>query len=88
MKKIILLISILFSTSLFAITKFPNQCRISGVRFLKESVSLFSQHTAKPRLYAIENTGKKAIWLTHNAKNPSASAGWASQLMPNHWSAI
>ena len=79
---------VFFSTSIFAIEKFPTFCQISGIHFGKDGVLLYAQHTAKPRLYAIKNKSHKAIWLTHQKKNPSASAGWDSQLMPNHWSVI
>ena len=79
---------LLLSTPLFAVNQLPPQCRVSGLQFTQKTVSLFSQHTAKPRLYAIENIGKKPIWITHTVKNPSASAGWSSQLMPHHWSVL
>jgi len=88
MKKFYFMIILFFSTSIFAAEKFPALCQISGIHFGKGAVLFYAQHTAKPRLYAIKNKSDKAIWLTHQKKNPSASAGWDTQIMPNHWSVI
>ncbi|PIZ03935.1 MAG: hypothetical protein COY58_06720 [Gammaproteobacteria bacterium CG_4_10_14_0_8_um_filter_38_16] len=72
-----------------AAEKFPAQCRVSGLRYEQANVLLFSQHTSKPRLYVMENTAHYPIWVTHEKKhNPGASAGWASQIMPMHWSSL
>src|SRR3990167_3496083 len=87
-KKLVgLCLMIIFPVTLFA-TEFPHLCRVSGLRFSDKAILLFSQHTAKPRMYVIHNISRKAIWLNHEKKYPSASAGWASSLLPNHWSAI
>ncbi len=87
MKKIILCLSAL-PVIAFANTQFAKQCQVSGIKYSHKSVSLFSQHTAKPRLYAIENTSKHPIWLNHQRKQVGMGAGWASELFPNHWSAL
>lgn len=80
---------IIFSVSAFAVTKFPTQCRVSGLRYEKDNVVLFAQHTAKPRLYVMENVARHPIWVIHERKNnPGAGAGWASQMMPTHWSSL
>lgn len=78
---------IAFPAASFA-AEFPHSCAVSGLRYSEGSVVLFSQHTAKPRLYVIHNISHYPIWLMHEKKVPSASAGWASQLLANHWSAI
>lgn len=89
MKKMIISLGlILFSVMGFAANSFPPLCRISGLQFSRDDLMLFSQHTTKPRLYAIHNISHYPLWITHNVKNPSASAGWASQLSPNNWSAL
>lgn len=91
MKKIMLMCSALFCVLLtqmvFAFDK-PYLCRVSGLKYAYASVIFFSQHTASPRLYAIHNMTHDTIWLTHERKHPSASAGWSSELAPGRWSAI
>lgn len=78
----------IFPALIFSAELFPSQCRVSGLRFSHQSIFLFSQHTAKPRLYAIQNSASQPIWLTHEKKNANMSAGFASQLFPQHWSVI
>ncbi|HLB56405.1 MAG TPA: hypothetical protein VJK30_03650 [Coxiellaceae bacterium] len=86
--KLLFITFIIFPLIISATEKFPTHCRISGLRFSHHSILFFSQHTAMPRLYVIKNISKKIIWLTHEKKNPGASAGWDTQLSPQHWSAI
>ena len=88
LRKITFLILVSLSFVTMALGKYPALCRVSGLHYVKKSVSLFSQHTAKPRLYAIYNQSQHAIWLTHEKKHPSVSAGWDSQLAPERWSAL
>lgn len=76
-----------FSAMIFATEKFPAQCKVSGLRYNQANVTLFSQHTAKPRLYAIQNISNNAIWITHESSR-GMSAGWDSQLSAQRWSAI
>ncbi len=47
-------------------------------------------NTAGPaqQLYLIHNASDKTLILNHLPKDPGASAGWASELKPNQWSAI
>lgn len=82
-----LVITLFFSVMTFAAEKFPAQCKVSGLRYHHAKIILFSQHTAKPRLYAIQNTSKKAIWITHESSR-GMSAGWDSQLSSQHWAAL
>ena len=87
-KKLVwLCLMVIFPVTLLA-AEFPDFCRVSGLRFSDKAILLFSQHTAKPRMYVIHNISRKPIWLNHEKNYPSASAGWASSLLPNHWSAI
>lgn len=82
----------LFPATLLALANFPHGCRVSGVRFSQGNAMLFSQHTAKPRLYVIHAISKHAIWLTHQDFSRAGSAGWAagwgSSLSPHCWSAL
>ena len=75
------------STAVFAVQSDPAQCKVSGLRYDHANVALFSQHTAKPRLYAIKNTSESAILITHDSTR-GMSAGWASQLSSQHWSGL
>ncbi|GEM_PF-6490292 len=88
MKKIVavMLMSVI-STAVFATQSFPAQCKVSGLRYEHAKIILFSQHTAKPRLYAIQNISKKSIWIIHESSR-GMSAGWDSQLSSQHWAAL
>lgn len=74
--------------TVFAAQQFPTQCRVSGLKYVHDSISLFSQHTAYPRLYVLENISKHPIWLNHDDHRSGMDAGWASELFPQRWSAI
>ena len=91
MKKILLSIVILLLISTSALTKttsFPQQCKVSGLRYDKDQLVLFAQHTAKPRLYAIHNISRDALWIVHEGNGSGMQAGWDSTLSAHHWSAI
>lgn len=83
MKKLSLISLLLLSHSLFAAVAFPPACR--GVSGIAEQWG-FKGKTQQ--LYLVTNTSKHTIWLTHTKQDPGASAGWASQLAPNQWSAL
>ena len=87
-RAIILSLVTLFSMTSFAAEKFSDQCRNSGISFEQNDVSFFSQHTAKPRLYAITNHFFHPIWLTNSEKSAGVGAGWDSQLSPHQWSVL
>lgn len=40
------------------------------------------------QVYFFKNISTQSIWLDHVQKNPGASAGWASYIRPDHWSAL
>jgi hypothetical protein len=90
MKKIITI----FLTSLFFVPVFaqtpalPSQCKVSGLHYEKNQVVFFKQHTAKPRLYMIQNISKNTVWLTHDNGGRGMGAGWDSQITSQHWSAL
>ena len=85
--KILALAAFFFSATTFAIEKFPAQCKVSGLRYDHANITLFSQHTTKPRLYVIQNISNNAIWITHDSSR-GMDAGWDSPLSAQHWSAI
>ena len=87
MKKLLLLASVFFSVTTFAQAKFPDQCKIMDSQFAQDNLLLVSKNST-PRLYAITNVGKNPVWLNHEKKNAGMGAGFASQLYPNHWSAL
>ena len=81
------LVTILISeTAVQAALTFPSQCKVSGLRYDQGQLVLFAQHTAKPRLYAIQNRSKYALWVVHTGEG--MSAGWDTQFSSNHWSSI
>lgn len=86
-KMLSLVVTLLFSAITFATETFPAQCKVSGLRYHNSNIILFSQHTAKPRLYAIQNTSKKAVWMSHESA-AGMGAGWDSQLSSQHWAAL
>lgn len=86
-KSIAVVLMAAISTAVFAVHSFPAQCKVSGLRYDHANIILFSQHTAKPRLYAIQNSSKKTIWITHES-NRGMSAGWDSQLSSQRWAAL
>lgn len=91
MKKTVLFIVILFLASTSALTKttsLPLQCKASGLRYDKDQVVLFAQHTAKPRLYVIHNISHDALWLVHEGDGRGMQAGWDTKLSAHHWSAF
>lgn len=62
---------------------FPEGCEV--ITPLNQPLFLKSE---KPMLAFIHNRSATTIWITHPVSNAGASAGWSSQLAPNHWSAL
>lgn len=88
-RRILLLVLFLVCpTVLLAFERFPGQCKVSGLRYRYGKVTFYAQHTAKPRLYAIQNIGNHPLWLSYQANGSGMSAGWDSKILPKHWSAI
>jgi hypothetical protein len=67
---------------------FPQNCDESGFEFQGSSVILNPGSKQKQSLYLICNTSDSDFWLTHPVKDPSASAGWNSDIDPGNWSAF
>lgn len=58
--------------------------------FYQDREVIFRQQlkTGEAGVYLLHNTSKETLTLDHRKKDAGASAGWASQIAPNHWSAI
>lgn len=84
----IFLAGLFFVSVVAAKSFFPPQCKISGLHFKKNNIDFFAQHTAKPRLYAIQNISKGVVWLTHDSGGRGMGAGWDSQITSQQWSAL
>lgn len=88
--KLLFLSMMMFPIMLFAAEKQPF-CDQSGLRFSHQQLIFFAAkpHLDKPGLYVIKNTSHNTLWINHVLKNnPGVSAGWASELAPDHSSAI
>ena len=83
MKLIIPLSLIVLSSMSFAATSMPVNCNPLQLR--GEALSIV---TNTPTLFYINNLANKDLWITHPVTNPSASAGWTSQLQAGRWSAL
>ena len=65
---------------------FPKGC--VAITSLARQILFKSESNDSQVLYLIHNQSPHELWLTHPVKNPSASAGWSSQLKVSQWSAI
>lgn len=61
----------------------PKGCHAVTVQ--GNSVSLQAKNNT---LFFIHNLTKADLWITHPVSNPGASAGWASRLQSQNWSAL
>lgn len=68
-------------------TQLPLQCKNNNYRFQQDQLILSTQDSAQ-HLFLLHNRSTKSIFVNHEKIPPSASAGWASQLDPTHWSAM
>lgn len=82
-----LLLSGVFSVTVFAQTQFPAHCSPVDFKFSQNNAVLIAKKITS-RVYAITNVGKDPVWINHQKQNPGAGAGFASQLYPDHWSAL
>lgn len=68
--------------------KFFN-CKPTTVFYQNQEVSF--KQDLKPGLaavYLLHNTSHETLILDHKKANVGAGAGWASEIAPNHWSAM
>jgi len=55
---------------------------------VNNEIILNNTSTTQANLYILKNRSTNSLWLQHEPKHPSASAGWSSQLGSGHVSAI
>jgi hypothetical protein len=73
----------LISLNLFAENTLPTGCKAIPVQ--GESLTL---NAKKSKLVLIHNRSDLDLWLTHPVTEPGASAGWATRIQADHWSAL
>lgn len=83
MSRFLFLVLMFINSYAMAAVEFPTNCQ--GIANVEQNWVIDS---AKPSLYLINNQSEHDLWLIHTQKNPSASAGWTSQLSPGKWTAI
>jgi|GEM_PF-2392590 len=69
--------------------EWPLYCYKKGYAFIDQAVHF--EQTQKPapqQLFWIKNNSSTVIWINHEADEISASAGWATELMPKKWTAL
>jgi hypothetical protein len=68
----------------------PLSCDDSGYNFTDDRLNLANNSSSaiEQRVYLIKNIGSAQIWLNHEIDNVSASAGWATELQPEKWTAL
>ena len=81
--KAVLFFMCFISSITFAASDMPKSCK--RVSDFSNTVMLKRGHTTT---YLIKNVSQHQLWLTHPIANPSASAGWSSELDKNRWSAL
>ena len=88
-KELILLTSTLICLAACSTLKHntPNVCDTRGVKY-QEGYIYLTEGKAIPQIYLIHNKYNLPILVDHPVINPSASAGWASKINPDHWSAF
>ncbi len=81
---------ILISSSLVLLL---NACTTANLNCSKENFTFSDQQillntaTSTNAIFVLHNISSQSIWLNHETGH-SMSAGWASSISPNHWSAL
>jgi hypothetical protein len=78
---------ITFAAQPTSTTNLPVRCQSSNYHFQNNKLIL-SVLDAKQHLYLLSNQSAQAFYVNHQKIPAGASAGWMSQLDPQHWSAI
>lgn len=68
----------------------PAGCAVVGAHYASGDV-VFQKNPNQPAsVFLLYNTSKKSTLVVNHSpgSDPGASAGWASNLKPNHWSAL
>jgi hypothetical protein len=83
MQYILSILFLLYACLAWSLPALPKDCQL-----VKLKGSQFILPAKKANLFLIYNQSNQNLWLTHPTKQAGASAGWASQLAPENWSAI
>lgn len=83
MKGLSLFILLIMNFLVYGQTTFPKGCNPVAVE--GETIKL---NIKEPVVFLINNDSDSVLWVTHPVDNPSASAGWSSQLEKKRWSAL
>ena len=67
---------------------FPENCIQTGFKYKNNGVTLNTDSKSSQGLYLLNNKSDSDYWVTHPVKDPSASAGWTSDINPGNWSAF
>ena len=67
---------------------FPEKCAGTGFEYRGGGIVLNSDSQNSQSLYLLNNISENEYWITHQVKNPGASAGWTSDISPGSWSAF
>lgn len=68
---------------------FPKGCAEQGITYKESDIVLNIGSESKQSLYLFHNISDKSFWLNHPiGKDPGASAGWASEIGAENWSAL
>jgi len=67
----------------------PIPCSPVKVTVANQNILLSGPHEKNSsQMYFLKNKSQKSLWLDHPTKRGTASAGWASYLQTERWSAI
>lgn len=88
-RTIVMFSIMLFSSSSFSAANALAKCETSEIQWQAGEMVLHVEKDHEPNIYFLHNVSKSVfLWLNHEKRDPSASAGWGSQLKPGKWSAL
>lgn len=71
-----------------ALSSLSPNCQSLKLKSQNKNIMLSGSDAATGQIYLIKNHSGTSIWLDHPGKRSATSAGWASYLRPNDWSAL
>jgi hypothetical protein len=88
--RLLLLFLLVPVTMVFAGSTKVSSCLPAQIHIQHKMVVLNTdRRSSSSKIFFIHNISSDTIWLNHpQGRNPHAGAGWATQLQPNHWSAL
>lgn len=85
MKAWLFIVLILIASGVNAGEVYPNGCKPFVISKNEENVIL---KTSKPSLLLLHNITNMDLFVTHPVDEPSASAGWITEIEKDNWSAL